>query len=126
MKGRALTLRPPPFVPPRKGEGSARPILHAIPFPRLRLAGDDTLSDPQCQTLVVMAGLVPAIHAFNLLKDVDARHKAGHDDRGFIPGRSEAEGKGIHSAPGEILLSANPKRNNLGNPPPAAGTPALP
>jgi hypothetical protein len=29
-----------------------------------------------------MAGLVPAIHAFLFLarKDVDARHKAGHDD----------------------------------------------
>jgi hypothetical protein len=29
-----------------------------------------------------MAGLVPAIHAFlaNCSKDVDARHKAGHDD----------------------------------------------
>jgi hypothetical protein len=29
----------------------------------------------------VMAGLVPAIHVFLLarLKDVDARHKAGHD-----------------------------------------------
>jgi hypothetical protein len=29
-----------------------------------------------------MAGLVPAIHAFSLLrlaKDVDARHEAGHD-----------------------------------------------
>jgi hypothetical protein len=27
----------------------------------------------------VMAGLVPAIHAFDRDKDVDARHKAGHD-----------------------------------------------
>ena len=27
----------------------------------------------------VMAGLVPAIHAFLLRQDVDARHKAGHD-----------------------------------------------
>jgi hypothetical protein len=26
-----------------------------------------------------MAGLVPAIHAFS--QDVDARHKAGHDER---------------------------------------------
>jgi DNA replication and repair protein RecF len=26
-----------------------------------------------------MAGLVPAIHVFSA-KDVDARHKAGHDD----------------------------------------------
>jgi hypothetical protein len=31
-----------------------------------------------------MAGLGPAIHAFlsDAKKDVDARHKAGHDDRG--------------------------------------------
>ena len=31
----------------------------------------------------VMAGLVPAIHVFNLIlekQDVDARHKAGHDN----------------------------------------------
>jgi hypothetical protein len=30
-----------------------------------------------------MAGLVPAIHVFvrNVKKDVDARHKAGHDER---------------------------------------------
>jgi hypothetical protein len=28
-----------------------------------------------------MAGLVPAIHVFvTVYKDVDARHKAGHDD----------------------------------------------
>jgi hypothetical protein len=26
-----------------------------------------------------MAGLVPAIHVFSAKKDVDARHKAGHD-----------------------------------------------
>jgi hypothetical protein len=31
-----------------------------------------------------MAGLVPAIHVFlaALWKDVDARHKAGHDGKG--------------------------------------------
>jgi hypothetical protein len=29
--------------------------------------------------LLVMARLVPAIHALFLGKDVDARHKAGHD-----------------------------------------------
>jgi hypothetical protein len=31
---------------------------------------------------IVMAGLVPAIHVLLLLvtEDVDARHKAGHDD----------------------------------------------
>jgi hypothetical protein len=27
-----------------------------------------------------MAGLVPAIHVFLLRQDVDARHKAGHDE----------------------------------------------
>jgi len=32
------------------------------------------------QTLDVMAGLVPAIHVSQLKKDVDARHRAGHDD----------------------------------------------
>jgi hypothetical protein len=31
------------------------------------------------QLLVVMAGLVPAIHVLAVKKDVDARHKAGHD-----------------------------------------------
>jgi hypothetical protein len=29
-----------------------------------------------------MARLVPAIHAFFLNQDVDARHEAGHDDGG--------------------------------------------
>jgi hypothetical protein len=28
----------------------------------------------------VMAGLVPAIHGFIAAQDVDARHKAGHDE----------------------------------------------
>jgi hypothetical protein len=36
----------------------------------------------------VMAGLVPAIHALAAKEDVDARHKAGHDD-----GKSEASGQ---------------------------------
>jgi hypothetical protein len=33
-----------------------------------------------------MAGLVPAIHVFvtSTKKDVDARHKAGHDVSGFM------------------------------------------
>jgi len=30
--------------------------------------------------MVVMAGLVPAIHVLQRCKDVDARHKAGHDE----------------------------------------------
>jgi hypothetical protein len=29
--------------------------------------------------VIVMAGLVPAIHVLFLGKDVDARHEAGHD-----------------------------------------------
>jgi hypothetical protein len=35
-------------------------------------------------TIIVMAGLVPAIHVFECDgdQDVDARHKAGHDDAG--------------------------------------------
>ena len=34
----------------------------------------------------VMAGLVPAIHVFlaSRIKDVDARHKAGHDGVGWV------------------------------------------
>ncbi len=32
--------------------------------------------------MIVMAGLVPAIHVLLAAKqDVDARHKAGHDER---------------------------------------------
>ena len=37
---------------------------------------------------IVMAGLVPAIHVLLFLtpkKDVDARHKAGHDDGECAP-----------------------------------------
>jgi hypothetical protein len=29
---------------------------------------------------IVMAGLDPAIHVLRQVKDVDARHKAGHDE----------------------------------------------
>jgi hypothetical protein len=45
-------------------------------------------------TLPVMAvpdlirGSGPAIHAFNLQKDVDARHKAGHDEERGSSSRS--------------------------------------
>jgi hypothetical protein len=33
--------------------------------------------------VIVMAGPVPAIHVFTVVRfgDVDARHKAGHDER---------------------------------------------
>jgi len=39
-----------------------------------------------------MAGLVPAIHVlfFPLIQDVDARHKAGHDDEGHLTPSSAA------------------------------------
>jgi hypothetical protein len=45
------------------------------------LRGMAILSNPHYS---VMAGLVPAIHVLgpSRLKDVDARHKAGHDDFG--------------------------------------------
>jgi hypothetical protein len=38
----------------------------------------------------VMAGLVPAIHVFLIIcgQDVDARHKAGHDELGRFYARS--------------------------------------
>jgi hypothetical protein len=35
---------------------------------------------PSAQSPLVMAGLDPAIHVFERRQDVDARHKAGHDD----------------------------------------------
>jgi hypothetical protein len=40
------------------------------------------------ESLFVMAGLVPAIHVFLAWgsKDVDARHKAGHDEFRYISG----------------------------------------
>jgi hypothetical protein len=42
-------------------------------------------------TFFVMAGLVPAIHAIDALsKDVDARHKAGHDEA-YVESYGEGE-----------------------------------
>ena len=38
-------------------------------------------SERLVNTLSVMAGLVPAIRVFKDSQDVDARHKAGHDER---------------------------------------------
>jgi hypothetical protein len=42
----------------------------------------EVVNIPSTKLSLVMAGLVPAIHVFVLRKreDVDARHKAGHDD----------------------------------------------
>jgi hypothetical protein len=48
----------------------------------------------------VMAGLVPAIHVF-CYQDVDARHKAGHDDFG------------ANSKPLRLPHSFNPDRKRL-------------
>jgi len=43
--------------------------------------------------LFVMAGLVPAIHVFLAgCKDVDARHKAGHDEGGRNAPKTLAQG----------------------------------
>jgi hypothetical protein len=36
------------------------------------------------ESSVVMAGLVPAIHALLCIQGVDARHKAGHDVDGLV------------------------------------------
>jgi hypothetical protein len=46
----------------------------------------------------VMAGLVPAIHALRLAQDVDARHKAGHDERCA----DEEKGRGLRHAPHQL------------------------
>jgi hypothetical protein len=52
-------------------------------------------------TQVVMAGLVPAIHALlSAHEDVDARHKAGHD------------GKSVSSLPDLIRQSMRPARQH--------------
>jgi len=37
--------------------------------------------------MIVMAGLVPAFHDFDMVENVDARHKAGHDDGENMNGR---------------------------------------
>jgi len=44
------------------------------------------MSSGACHNSVVMAGLDPAIHDLPRgTKDVDARHKAGHDDECEVP-----------------------------------------
>src|SRR5579871_3297056 len=58
----------------------------------------------KCSCLV-MAGLVPAIHAFLLGKDVDARHKAGHDSKSCEPG-FHRESDGCRPFAGFDLLAA--------------------
>ena len=55
------------------------PLLRASPRPK---PFPSSRCDPFCRSLHVMAGLVPAIHVFlaSRKQDVDARHKAGHDE----------------------------------------------
>jgi hypothetical protein len=59
-----------------------------------------------------MAGLVPAIHVFSTryaVKDVDARHKAGHDELGYPRDHTFSNGTLIalrcssHSGTGRFL-----------------------
>ena len=61
--------------------------LRIVPADALGAAGDDRgFSFKSCHDRLqfVMAGLVPAIHAFivAIMQDVDARNKCGHDDKG--------------------------------------------
>ncbi|MGD0023882.1 MAG: hypothetical protein ABSC37_04505 [Xanthobacteraceae bacterium] len=48
----------------------------------MKLLFDENLSIDKLRSLVVMAGLVPAIHVFLLVGkgDVDARDERGHDE----------------------------------------------
>jgi hypothetical protein len=49
------------------------------------------MTDADCHR-IVMAGLVPAIHVFlRRNEDVDARHKAGHDERNETLAKYHAE-----------------------------------
>ena len=53
-----------------------------------RLSVDDLCRHVLSSLNSSMAGLVPAIHAFSLSQDVDARHKAEHDDTSIPRARS--------------------------------------
>ncbi len=44
----------------------------------------------------VITSLVPVIHVFAAVQDVDGRNKSGHDEESVIPGVRQ-RGKGIHS-----------------------------
>jgi hypothetical protein len=54
-----------------------------------------------------MAGLVPAIDVFLCSQDVDARHKAGHDDREIVPLSGDAPSKlrHCHDQPLDVFRS---------------------
>jgi len=54
-------------------------------FERACLGGQGRWIFTEAWSLAVMAGLVPAIHVLLLRKDVDARHKAGHDEACTAP-----------------------------------------
>ena len=70
--GRAAARQRPSAAPRQAaGHGRSRPRLHDAPG-----AGALSRWPPIC---IVMAGLVPAIHVLAPL-NVDARHKAGHDE----------------------------------------------
>jgi len=60
---------------------------------------------------VVMAGLVPAIHALlpdAQKKDVDARHKAGHDGGQYVARTERQRRPGQTSPPAPDFASLNP------------------
>jgi hypothetical protein len=62
-----------------------------------------------------MAGLVPAIHAFlrRNSKDVDARHKAGHDEKkGALTSTFLTQTKTAGGEPAVRKISKNRKRTN--------------
>jgi len=66
----------------------------------------------------VMAGLVPAIHVFRRpKKDVDARHKAGHDDekQSFIEVRPERTRRWNAERVYDLFPSLATRRRNYGN-----------
>src|SRR5579883_137512 len=51
-----------------------------------------------------MAGLVPAIHVFIGRKDVDARHKAGHDFESYVNLALTARPTDVAHSPASIFL----------------------
>ena len=53
-----------------------------------------------------MAGLVPAIHVLLKPKDVDARHKAGHDERGKRYRRTAYRAFGLLTPRNSIIRSS--------------------
>jgi hypothetical protein len=54
-----------------------------------------------------MAGLVPAIHVFTRGKDVDARHKAGHDRWFSVTGIGFLSQRPAHPRSTSAIASVN-------------------